>query len=231
MVRAHMTKPRRPIRARHRRRRTLWRAADVVVGLFALIGIAAVGGFVTFAATLPRVADNGVRADAIVALTGGAERLNDAMALLGSGHARRMLISGVNPATNETELARVMPGAEHLLDCCVDLDPLALNTAGNAVTTRAWVRDNGYRSVILVTSGWHMRRARMELERSLPDVAIVPYPVVTGRFRDGSWWRDGATLTLVVTEYVKYVAALARLRLAPQVSSDTVDLARGHPAS
>jgi uncharacterized SAM-binding protein YcdF (DUF218 family) len=202
------------------------RIAEVVVGIFALIGMATAAGFVLFAARLSEPASPQARADAIVALTGGSERLSDAVDLLRQKRAGRLLISGVHPDTTPRELERIMPGTGALLECCIDLDHQALNTAGNALATKLWVQNHGYRSVILVTSGWHMPRAHTELARSLPDVRVIPYPVVTGRFRDGSWWRDSETLTMVVGEYVKYVAALARVRIAPRVATEPADVAR-----
>ncbi len=198
---------------------------DVVVGLFALIGLITVGGFALFVARVAETASPTAKADAIVVLTGGSERLSDAVNLLREKRAGRLLISGVHPTTTTRELERIMPGTRPLLDCCVDLDHQALNTAGNALATKLWVQNHGYRSVILVTSGWHMPRAHTELARSLPGVDVIPYPVVTDRFRDGSWWRDSETLTMVVGEYVKYVASLANVRIAPRLASEPADMA------
>jgi uncharacterized SAM-binding protein YcdF (DUF218 family) len=147
------------------------------------------------------------------------------MGLLRQKRATRMLISGVHPSTTARELERVLPGSGPLLECCVDLDHQALTTAGNALTTKVWVETHNYRSVILVTSGWHMPRAHAELSRSLPGVTVIPYSVVTGRFRDGSWWTDSETLTTVIGEYIKYVAALAHVRIAPRVATEAADMA------
>ncbi|GGE51105.1 hypothetical protein GCM10007276_30160 [Agaricicola taiwanensis] len=217
-------------RKRHRRRRGfLRRAVDGIVGVFAVVGLAAVLGFIFFTTKVAEVPSSNIKADAIVALTGGQDRLADAFDLLRQKRATRMLISGVHPTTNPRELERVLPGSGPLLGCCVDLDHQALTTAGNALATKLWVETHGYKSVILVTSGWHMPRAQAELSRSLPGVQVIPYPVVTGRFRDGTWWQDSETLTTVIGEYIKYVAALAHVRIAPRIATEAADVARaGH---
>jgi len=178
-------------------------------------------GFFVFVSTIPRAEpDAAISGDGIVVLTGGSERLSDAFALLAKGRARRLLISGVNPATTETEIVRVLPQFERLIQCCVDLGHRALNTAGNAVETREWVRRNGFESIIVVTSGWHMRRSLLELQRSIPEVILVPYPVVTANADSETWWLRPGTLRLLVAEYVKYLAALVEVRIAPRVTDE-----------
>lgn len=173
-------------------------------------------GFVGFIRMVPSGEQQApARGDGIVALTGGAERLSDALRLLASGRGRRLLISGVHPETTEQELARAQPDYAVFARCCVDLGRRALNTAGNAVEARRWAETHGFHSLIVVTSGYHMPRTLMELAREMPNVELIPYAVVTDRLRSEPWWRDWATARLLVGEYVKYVAALVRVRLAP----------------
>ena len=156
--------------------------------------------------------------DGIVALTGGAERTSDALRLLASGRAKRLLISGVHPETSERELSRAQPDYAAFARCCVDLGRRALNTAGNAVETRRWAESHGFRSLIVVTSGYHMPRTMMELAREMPTVQLIPYAVVTDRLKGEPWWRDWPTAKLLAIEYVKYVAAVVRVRLAPRLA-------------
>ena len=96
--------------------------------------------------------------------------------------------------------------------CCVDLDYSALNTLGNAVATRRWVIDHGFHSLIVVTSAYHMPRALAEIAHQLPDVALIPFPVVADRLRVEPWWSNGATTRLVLSEYLKYLFAKVRMR-------------------
>jgi uncharacterized SAM-binding protein YcdF (DUF218 family) len=173
-----------------------------------------VGGFVCFALS---VADEEVpfdhTADGIVVLTGGASRINDAVELLASGRGQRLLITGVGATTNTADLARLMPEREHWFGCCVDLGYSALNTIGNAVETRRWVQDRGFHSLVVVTSSYHMPRAMLEIGHRLPGVTLIPFPVVTEQRRAEPWWSNPASAKLLVSEYLKYIVAAARIGL------------------
>lgn len=160
------------------------------------------------------------KADGIVVLTGGAARVNDAIDLLASGHGRRLLISGVHPATRAQEISRLNPEHERVVKCCVDLDKDALNTIGNASGARRWAKEQGFRTLIVVTSNYHMPRAMAELSHQLPDVTLIPYPVISATLRTEPWYQSGATMKLVFVEYLKYMLALGRIRLEGVVEAD-----------
>jgi uncharacterized SAM-binding protein YcdF (DUF218 family) len=170
-------------------------------------------GFFGFVWLLPDrqiVLDNS--ADGIVVLTGGTARISDALQLLATGRGKRLLITGVNPDTTTTDIAREVVNYNKLLACCVDLDYSARNTYGNAVQARRWAISHGFRSLIVVTSAYHMPRALAELAHQLPDAALVAFPVVSDRLRVEPWWSSGDTARLVLSEYLKYLAAKVRMR-------------------
>ncbi|MCW3834859.1 YdcF family protein [Sphingomonas canadensis] len=113
------------------------------------------------------------KTDAIVVLTGGPGRIDRGIELMRTRMAKRMLVSGVDRDVRPHELAIAYKADRRLFDCCIDLGREARDTRSNASETAAWVRRRGYRSVRLVTSDWHMPRARMELAKLLGgDVAI-----------------------------------------------------------
>lgn len=159
-------------------------------------------------------------ADGIVALTGGTSRVSDALELLSSGRGKRLLITGVYPGTTTADIARENGNYQKLLTCCVDLDYSALNTYGNAVQARRWATAHGFHSLVVVTSAYHMPRALAELAHQLPDAKLVPYPVVSDRLRIEPWWSNGETTKLVLSEYLKYLAAKVRMRFDSLVTSD-----------
>lgn len=177
-----------------------------------LFVVAIAGGFLWFLSSVPvnEITLNG-KADGIVVLTGGASRIEDAIELLAKGNGRRLLISGVNPATGEREIARLKPEHRKIVTCCVDLDRTAINTITNATETRRWAKDRGFKSLIVVTSNYHIPRAMAELSHQIPDLKLIAYPVVSDQLKAD--WSSAPTLRILFTEYVKYIAAIARMRL------------------
>lgn len=154
--------------------------------------------------------EDNVKADAIVVLTGGDSRVTEAVRLLASGRGRRLLISGVHPETTGTMLRRVNPEGERLFDCCIDLDRNARDTIENADETRRWLAQRRFRSVIVVTSSYHMPRGLVELRRALPELKLIPYPVVPAKLQLEAWWTHPKTFRLLASEFVKYLASVGR---------------------
>jgi len=125
-------------------------------------------GFVLFAFTLgkPTKAD-AAPTDAAVVLTGGPGRIAHAIDVLRDHKARRLLVAGVDPAVTKPDLARGIPGSGRWLACCVDLGSESVDTRSNAEEASRWLSRHDYRSVRLITSDWHMRRARYEFHKVL----------------------------------------------------------------
>lgn len=155
------------------------RAAAFLVLIYTL-------GFVLFSVTLGRPAEAGLRADAIVVLTGGGRRIEHAIDSLDRGEAKRLLISGADPSVTKADMANRLGGKRRLLKCCVDLGSESVDTRSNAEEAKRWLDRRGYKSIILVTSDWHMRRARYEFRRTLgsdyqikPDAVRTEPPLIT----------------------------------------------------
>jgi uncharacterized SAM-binding protein YcdF (DUF218 family) len=182
-------------------------AAVVVCALF-------FSGFGMFVWSITRGdGDRPARADAIVALTGGQGRIEDALELLSEGYGRRLLITGVNERTSPEAIKRLSPALRGLVECCVDLDYRARNTVGNAAEIRRWVQERGFRSLIVVTSDYHLPRTLAELETALPGIVKVPHAVVAGR-HDDDWQTRLARGRIMLAEYVKFLAVSVRTRMA-----------------
>lgn len=176
-----------------------------------LVLIMLVTGFMIFAHGVSSTHDARLReADGIVALTGGEERIAEAVRLLAGGKAKRLLISGVNPSTSKPELISLNPRSASLFICCVDLDKRALDTQDNAQETTAWVKERGFRSLIVVTSSYHMPRSLIELRQAMRDVELIPYPVRPPTMRRERWWADRHTVVVLAKEYIKLVTAISR---------------------
>jgi uncharacterized SAM-binding protein YcdF (DUF218 family) len=198
-----------------RTRRMKWICARFGV----LCAVVLILGFGMFVWVLPRQQVELDRdADGIVVLTGGTSRVIDALELLKSHHGKRLLITGVNSGTT---IADIAPDAPKQLRELVDLDYSAVNTVGNAVATRLWATQHDFHSLIVVTSAYHMPRALAELDHQLPNVALLPYPVLSDRLRIEPWWTNGDTTKLVLSEYFKYLFAELRMRFDSVTADDS----------
>ncbi len=173
------------------------------------------GGFVWFERHVPRHEIKLDRkADGIVVLTGAASRIPDAIELLAAQRGKRLLITGVYHSTSSREIARLTPLYSRYFACCIDIDRSALNTFGNAFETKRWTRHYDFKSLIVVTSNWHMPRTMAEIEHQLPDVELISYPVVAEKKAE-PWWSNPNTTRLLLTEYLKYLYAIARMQIEP----------------
>ncbi len=177
-----------------------------------LLILAFFAGFWAFAHNIPRQQPTSIApADAIVVLTGGKSRIIDALKLLNAGKGKRLLISGVHQSTSRKVLAKLVPAQINLLNCCVDLDKAARNTIGNAAETATWAFKHQFKSLIIVTSNYHMPRSLVELQHVLPQVTLIAYPVVVDSVPVTRWWTNPGTAQLLLSEYVKYLATVMRL--------------------
>jgi len=171
------------------------------------------GGFIAFA----RYVDNLEtpadlpEADGIVVWTGpGGGRLEMAGALMDKDLGERLLISGVNTSLTEDRVSELAGLSADKAACCLDVDYAALDTRGNARETAAWADALGYDHIILVTSSYHMPRARIEIGYEMAGLRITPVPV-RNEARN-KWWSNAGRFRRVGSEYGKYLLVMARGR-------------------
>lgn len=170
--------------------------------LMVLVLVLWIGGFALFALSFGKPLE-GVKSDAIVVPTGGAGRIDRGLALMRAHAARRMLITGVAPEVKPAELAAEYMESMALFRCCIDLGHEAVDTRSNADETAQWVRVHGYRTIRLVTSNWHMRRAALELRHALgAEVTVIEDPVPAH-----------AEISLLFAEYNKYLVRRGALMI------------------
>ncbi|MBP3347080.1 MAG: YdcF family protein [Alphaproteobacteria bacterium] len=145
----------------------------------------------------------GIKTDAIIALTGGRNRISNAVALLNDGAAEKLFISGVSKQTSLTQIEqlndlrirqkqKVQTGSE------------AKDTIGNAIEADEWIKKNNVRSIRLVTSNYHLPRSILEFRHRSPEVSIVPSPVYSDKVQ-AKWWKNPGSFRLIATEYNKFL--------------------------
>lgn len=155
-------------------------------------------GFLWFAVALPQPAAE-VETDAVIVPTGGAGRIAQGLAVLDRGLASQLLVTGVDPEVTPEEFAAEFEVDDARMQCCVTLGMRAVDTRTNATETAEWVEENQVRSLRLVTTDWHMRRAAGELDRTLPGEVEVVRDAVPSE----------PTLASLFLEYHKLIASWA----------------------
>lgn len=194
------------------------------LALLAVLSFAALaGGFVWFLGRAGAEPDGVMRrTDGIAVLTGGAKRVDTALRLLLDGHADRLLVSGAHRDATLSDIARGTGLDPAQMEDRVTVGRAAATTRGNAAEIAAWAHaSGGMRSIRIVTAGYHMPRAMLELRRVLPEVELVPHPVQPDALRGVSAAARLRTWTLLVGEYAKYLAAgmgLSRLATARETT-------------
>lgn len=193
------TPPQRTAPRRSRLNRML--CGGVRFGLLVLLCMGVTFGWFAYDALQP--AHSVPHTDGIVALTGGQGRIDMSLRLLRQNQAEKLLISGVDPQTGRDDLLPPMPAP---LKERITLGYQARSTIENAAETAAWVADNHIYTLTVVTAGYHMRRAMLELGRTLPGVTLYAYPVKPPALEHPL---KSNTLRLLLTEYLKWLGALA----------------------
>ena len=166
-------------------------------------------GLFAFADMIPRTPDTSSEpTDAIVVLTGGSMRMEEGLALLSRQMGKKLFVSGVHRGVEVKQLIDVSLRSPKEIDCCIVLGYAADHTAGNARETADWMRQQGYRSLRLVTASYHMPRSLAEFRQEMPDIKLIPHPVFPEHVKLDQWWRWPGTALLIIGEYNKYLVAI-----------------------
>jgi uncharacterized SAM-binding protein YcdF (DUF218 family) len=170
-------------------------------------------GLMWFGAALPNAVGNAAgKTDAIVVLTGGSGRLSQGLDLLARHQARKLFVSGVYRGIDVAKLLDIGQQSPDEFRCCVTLGYEADDTEGNAIETAAWMKQQKFKSLRLVTANYHMPRSLIEFRHAMPAIEIVPHPVFPETFKQDDWWLWPGSTTLLAREYSKYL--IARVRTA-----------------
>ncbi|WP_277058829.1 YdcF family protein [Trichlorobacter lovleyi] len=143
-----------------------------------------------------------VQADAIVVLAGGKGRVEEGVRLFRERRGTWLFLVGVDPTVRKSDLYRPKPGdppADNVV-----LEKLSRNTLENAIYGRDILAEHKVRSVLLITSRYHLKRSAILFRNALaPDVALYPYPVDSSNVKE-EWWHHLGTFRLLFSEFYKY---------------------------
>lgn len=199
-----------------------WRGLLIAVGILAAVAASVAWQRAQLLTALGRflvVADPLHAADAIVVLSGSIpDRVLEAVDLYQAGYAPRIVLTREGrPPGYDALLARggSLPERHEenrriALELGVPAEAVevperrANSTLAEAQALVAFLRERGFRRILLVTSRSHARRARAvfsAIAAGQPEVWVVPSRY--DPFRPQDWWQNRALARRLVTEYGK----------------------------
>ncbi len=159
------------------------------------------------------LAEGSKQIDVVLCLAGGKKRIPVAVDLwskIRTNHQEPVLfLSGVGPQADFMTLKEQgVPSAElGLLNKeNVVFENVSENTFENAQLFASFVHQKKWKHVVLVTAGYHMRRAQYILQKILPpDVEISTFTVDAIHFDRTRWHKDSYALRVTMIEYIKWL--------------------------
>lgn len=169
-------------------------------------------GFLAFNYTINNYKpDDQTKTDAIIALTGGRNRIAEAVRLMDLGLAQKLFISGVQKDISLKDINRIqklqMPDNGDVI-----IGNRSTNTVENAIETNDWIQKNRVQSIRLVTSNYHIPRSLAEFKSQNPEVKIIPSPAYSNKVSK-KWWKSEGTFCLIASEYNKFLYVYIRTSL------------------
>lgn len=196
--------------------------------LLTFLALLWIGGLAWFISKLPKepLSDE-VKVEALVVLTGGKGRIEHGLAMLADNVAPVLFISGVESRVTEEKILHdntTTTVREHIRDTGgeIVIDRIAHSTVSNADQTAAFLRKRNIHRIRLITADYHMLRSVHEFHAAMPELEIIQDPVFPEGFQRENWWKDMNTRHLMLSEFYKYIAVIARdlIRPTKSLSSD-----------
>lgn len=155
--------------------------------------------------------DKITKTDAIIALTGGSNRIKEAALLLNNDFSPILFISGVEKGISFHEILNVQKinissGRK------VFIERTSTNTVENAINTNEWIKNKNIKTIRLVTSNYHMPRSYLEFKSQNPGLIIIENPVFSSNVSH-KWWKNWGTFTLLASEYSKFLIVYLKITL------------------
>ncbi len=156
----------------------------------------------------------------IVILTGGTNRIKDGLKIIDNFNKPykkrfKILVSGTGKGYSKKTLKKQLGSNFYpeLVECCIDLDSVSKNTLTNASETSKWVLRNNIKEFILITSNYHMPRAILEFNNSMPNQKIYTFSIRPKKHDIEKWLDSYETFSLIFKEFCKYIVAYLRIKI------------------
>jgi len=165
------------------------------------------------------VQDELKKADVIIVLGGGGnKRVEEAARLYKKGYSKYMIMTGGLNIVQTNEAKRMRHHATHLdiPDENIILEPKAQHTYEHPIFVKPIIQARGFRSAIVVSSPFHMRRTAMLFDRAFKNSGIkfIYYPVQDSWFKIDEWWKNDTFRRIVSNEYKKLIVNAFGIRVS-----------------
>ncbi|WP_188687879.1 YdcF family protein [Pullulanibacillus camelliae] len=177
----------------------------LLMALLVVIGFFGAGPFLY-------INEKPVHSDVIIVLGGGAgEREGLASALYKEGYAPYVMVSNGGARDHPTpEVAELEMGwlkADGVPGSAIIPELKAQSTYGNAVYTEKMMKKHGFKSAIVVSSSYHMRRSHYIFQKLYKGSGIALHykGAKTPHYNPTWWWTTEAGWKNTISEYIKLV--------------------------
>lgn len=167
-------------------------------------------------------------AELVLPLAGDLERTFYAAALCRARRAEGVLLTNLPLATqiaqdHHLQQVRSILSGAGVPESLVSIVPEASKTTFEELErVREYLENTSINSLLVVTSPWHTRRARLNLRAAFRGskirVSISPVPQdaappnLRSSYDPQAWWQDADTFKIVTSEYLKLVAYVVGVR-------------------
>ena len=191
--------------------------ARIVIGLAAAYLVVFQTNLIWWGAQPLKGSAQPVKADAIVVLAGGVgesgaaggghqERLKQAVDLYKAGYANVMVLSsGFVYSFKEAEVMRALAIDQGVPAGQIELELRATNTYENVTFVHQILARKQWRSILLVSSPYHMRRAQMVWHKVAPEIRVTPTPPLQAQFYEHARGANFEQVRGILQEYAAIV--------------------------
>lgn len=148
--------------------------------------------------------------DVIVVLTGGQGRLREAVQFLQNGKGKYLFVSGTAPKAQLLDILKAnrIDSLSETIHQKILLGDESRSTQENASEIRRAIEKLDAKSILLVTSNYHMRRALLLIQEEFSkeprlSVLVTGFPVESPNFDKNTWWFSWTGWKILVAEYLK----------------------------
>ena len=135
--------------------------------------------------------------DAAIVLTGDKYRINKGLELIKENIVNKLLISGVNKDINKNQIEKQYINFKELFNCCIEIENKSRNTFENARESYLWMKNNNFKSLIIISSRYHLPRTKLEFSRFIKEENIF--------FLSSDNFLKNISFKKLFIEYIKYI--------------------------